>query len=103
MMEERDWLQTEARKLVIGEPTINEDLIDAAFSLICPEWDYNMAEGKASWSIARLCWWVSSSCKMTCNLSKVYDIRQEADESPAVFLESVQETFRRYTPYDLES
>lgn len=46
MMEERDWLQTEARKLVIGEPTINEDLIDAAFSLICPEWDYSMAEGK---------------------------------------------------------
>ena len=36
-------------------------------------------------------------------MSKVYDIRQEADESPAVFLESNQEAFSRYTPYDLES
>lgn len=37
------------------------------------------------------------------NLSKDYDVKQDQDESPAAFLEQLQEAFRRYTPYDPES
>lgn len=33
----------------------------------------------------------------------VYDVRQESDKSPAAFLEQLQEAFRRYSPFDLES
>lgn len=37
------------------------------------------------------------------NMSKVYDVRKEPDESPAAYLERLQETFQRYTPYDPEA
>ncbi|XP_028723774.1 interferon-induced transmembrane protein 2-like [Peromyscus leucopus] len=36
-------------------------------------------------------------------MSKVYDMRQRAEESPVAFLECLQEAFRRYTPYDPEA
>ncbi|XP_073889657.1 uncharacterized protein isoform X2 [Macaca fascicularis] len=56
--EERERIQVEARKLVPGDdgqPTANPDLINAAFPLTRPRWDYNTAEdgssnGKASYS-----------------------------------------------------
>lgn len=32
-------------------------------------------------------------------MSKVYDVRQGPDESPAAYLERHQEAFCRYTPY----
>ncbi|CAD7675122.1 unnamed protein product [Nyctereutes procyonoides] len=46
--EERERIQVEARKSVLGEdrqPTQNPDLINAAFPLSCPTWDHNSAEG----------------------------------------------------------
>ncbi|XP_030159204.1 uncharacterized protein LOC115505629 [Lynx canadensis] len=46
--EERERIQLEARKLVPGEdgrPTVNPDLINAAFPLTQPDWDYTAAEG----------------------------------------------------------
>ncbi|XP_077844398.1 uncharacterized protein LOC144338487 [Macaca mulatta] len=46
-MEERERIQVEARKLVPGDdgqPTANPDLINAAFPLTRPRWDYNTAE-----------------------------------------------------------
>ncbi|XP_030787435.1 uncharacterized protein LOC115897707 isoform X2 [Rhinopithecus roxellana] len=45
--EERERIQVEARKLVPGDdgqPTANPDLINAAFPLTRPTWDYNTAE-----------------------------------------------------------
>lgn len=36
-------------------------------------------------------------------MSKVYDVRQGAEESPPAFLECLQEAFRWYTPYDPET
>ncbi|XP_023047362.2 uncharacterized protein LOC111525929 isoform X2 [Piliocolobus tephrosceles] len=45
--EERERIQVEARKLVPGDdgqPTANPDLINAAFPLTRPRWDYNRAE-----------------------------------------------------------
>lgn len=47
--EERELVQIEARKLVpgpTGVPTKLEPLIDAAFPLNRPEWDYNTYEGE---------------------------------------------------------
>ncbi|XP_019272837.1 uncharacterized protein LOC109248023 [Panthera pardus] len=46
--EERERIQVEARKSVLGEdrqPTQNPDLINAAFPLSRPTWDDNSAEG----------------------------------------------------------
>lgn len=58
----RDLIQVEVLKLIAGpseEPTVNQALIDSAFPLICPVWDYNMTEvGESSWSITRLYWQV---------------------------------------------
>lgn len=48
MRDERNWIQMEAQKLVLGptgKSTANQVLIDADFPLIHPAWDYNMAEG----------------------------------------------------------
>ncbi|XP_050611186.1 uncharacterized protein LOC126934424 [Macaca thibetana thibetana] len=45
--EEREKIQVEARKLVLGDdgqPTANPDLINATFPLTRPVWDYNTAE-----------------------------------------------------------
>ncbi|XP_073851205.1 uncharacterized protein [Macaca fascicularis] len=50
-MEERERIQVEARKLVPGDdgqPTANPDLINAAFPLTRPRWDYNTAEAARS-------------------------------------------------------
>ena len=71
--EERERIQVEARKSVLGkdrQPTQNPDLISASFPLSRPTWDYNSAEGKERY------------------MAKVYDVRQGKDESPASFLES---------------
>ncbi|XP_073862044.1 uncharacterized protein [Macaca fascicularis] len=49
--EERERIQVEARKLVPGDdgqPTANPDLINAAFPLTRPRWDYNTAEAARS-------------------------------------------------------
>ncbi|XP_077854288.1 uncharacterized protein LOC144340185 [Macaca mulatta] len=46
-MEERERIQVEARKLVLGDdgqPTANPNLINATFPLTRPAWDYNTAE-----------------------------------------------------------
>lgn len=45
----------------------------------------------------------SAAARQPTDLSKVCDIRQGADENPAVFLELLQEAFRIYIPYDPES
>lgn len=48
MKEERNWIQMEDWKLVLGptgKTAANQVLIDVDFPLIRPAWDYNMAEG----------------------------------------------------------
>jgi hypothetical protein len=37
------------------------------------------------------------------NLTKIHDVRQGSDESPAAFLEQLIEAFLQYTPYDPSS
>ena len=95
-------MQVEARKSVLGEdrqPTQNPDLINAAFSLSCPTWDYNSAEVKERLQVyfqTLMAGLQSAACKPT-NLAKVYDVRQGKDESPAAVLDRIMEAFRQYT------
>ncbi|CAD7676945.1 unnamed protein product [Nyctereutes procyonoides] len=106
--EERERIQVEAQKSVLGEerqPTQNPDLINAAFPLSHPTWDYNSAEGKERLRVycqTLMAGLKAAACKPT-NLAKVYDVRQGKDESPAAFLERVIEAFRQYTPMNPEA
>ncbi|CAD7685965.1 unnamed protein product [Nyctereutes procyonoides] len=106
--EERERIQVEAQKSVLGEdrqPTQNPDLRNAAFPLSCPTWDYNSAEGKERPRVHRqtLMAGLQAAAHKPTNLAKVYDVRQGKDESPAAFLERVIEAFRQYTPMDPEA
>ncbi|CAD7684308.1 unnamed protein product [Nyctereutes procyonoides] len=77
--EERERIQVEARKSVLGgdrQPTQNPDLINAAFPLSHPTWDYNSAEGKERLRVYRqtlMAGLKAAACKPT-NLAKVYDV-----------------------------
>jgi hypothetical protein len=49
--EERERIQTEARKLVLcstSEPINNQIAIDAGFPETCPDWDFNISQGDES-------------------------------------------------------
>ena len=101
-------IQLEARKLVPGEdgrPTVNPDLINAAFPLTRPDWDYNAAEGRGRLLIYRqtLMAGLRAAASKPTNLAKVYSVIQGKTESPATFLERLMEAFRQYTPMDPEA
>ncbi|CAD7678872.1 unnamed protein product [Nyctereutes procyonoides] len=89
---------TEERERI--QPSQNPDLINAAFPLSCPTWDYNSAEGKEKLRVYRqtLMAGLKAAARKPTNLAKAYDMRQGKDESPAAFLERVIEAFRQYTP-----
>lgn len=83
----------------VRQPTQNPDLINAAFPLSRPTWDYNLAEGKERLWVYRqtlMAGLKATACKPT-NLAKVYDVRQGKNESPAAFLGKIIEAFRQYT------
>ncbi|XP_047695901.1 uncharacterized protein LOC125155113 isoform X2 [Prionailurus viverrinus] len=106
--EERERIQLEARKLVPGEdgrPTVNPDLINAAFPLTRPDGDYNAAEGRGRLLIYRqtLMAGLRAAARKPTNLAKVYSVVQGKTESPATFLERLMEAFRQYTPMDPEA
>ncbi|CAD7679580.1 unnamed protein product [Nyctereutes procyonoides] len=81
------------------------NLINAAFPLSRPTWDYNSAEGKERLRVHRqtLMAGLQAAARKPTNLAKVYDVRQGKDESPAAFLERVIEAFRQYTPMNPEA
>ncbi|XP_040327531.1 LOW QUALITY PROTEIN: uncharacterized protein LOC121028038 [Herpailurus yagouaroundi] len=107
-MLERERIQLEARKLVPGEdggPTVNPDLINAAFPLTRPDWDYSAAEGRGRLLIYHqtLMAGLRAAARKPTNLAKVYSIIQGKTESPATFLGRLMEAFRQYTPMDPEA
>ncbi|XP_030165900.1 uncharacterized protein LOC115510316 [Lynx canadensis] len=78
--EERERIQL-ARKLVPeedGRPTVNPDLINAAFPLTRPDWDYNSAEGRGRLLIYRqtLMAGLRAAARKPTNLAKVYSAIQ---------------------------
>ena len=106
--EERERIQVEARKLVLGDdgqPTANPDLINATFPLTRPAWDYNTAEGRGRLRLYRqtLMAGLRAAARKPTNLAKVYSILQGKTESPATYLERLMEAFRQYTPIDPEA
>ncbi|CAD7692891.1 unnamed protein product [Nyctereutes procyonoides] len=71
-------IQVEAWKSALGEdrqPTQNPDLINAAFPLSRPTWDYNSAEGKERlWVYCQtLMAGLKAAVRKPTNLAKVYD------------------------------
>nr|XP_036869813.1 uncharacterized protein LOC118971633 [Manis javanica] len=106
--EERERIQVEARTSLLGDnrqPTQNPELINTAFPLSRPNWDYNSAEGKERLQVYRqtLLAGLRAAARKPTNLAKVYNVQQGRDESPAAFLERIIEAFRQYTPMDPEA
>lgn len=103
--EERERILLEARKNVRGpdgRPTQLPNLIDSAFPLARPDWDFNTAEGRERLTVYRqtLMAGLRGAARRPTNLAKVREVIQGATESPAVFLERLMEAYRRYTPFD---
>ncbi|XP_029787213.1 uncharacterized protein LOC115284895 isoform X1 [Suricata suricatta] len=103
--EERERILMEARKNVPGEnglPTTLPNLIDLAFPLSRPDWDFNQPEGRERLRVYRqaLVAGLHGAARRPTNLAKVREIIQGRSEPPSVFLERLMEAFRRYTPFD---
>ena len=103
--EERERILMEARKNVLGEdgtPTALPNLVDEAFPLNRPNWDYNTAEGRGRLLVYRrtLVAGLRGAARQPTNLAKVREVLQGQTEPPSVFLERLMEAYRRYTPFD---
>lgn len=106
--EERERILLEARKNVLGDngaPTQLENLINEAFPLSRPQWDYNTAEGRERLLVYRrtLVAGLKGAARRPTNLAKVREVLQGPTEPPSVFLERLMEAYRRYTPFDPSS
>lgn len=103
--EERGRVILEARKHVLGtdgKPTVLPNEIDKGFPLSRPNWDYNTAEGRQCLKVYRqtLMAGLLGATRRPTNLTKVRELVQGPEESPAAFLERLMNAFRRFTPYD---
>lgn len=106
--EERERILLEARKNVLGDngaPTQLENLINEAFPLNRPQWDYNTAAGRERLLVYRrtLVAGLKGAARRPTNLAKVREVLQGPAEPPSVFLERLMEAYRRYTPFDPSS
>lgn len=103
--EERERILLKARKNVPGadgRPTLLPNIIETAFPLSRPDWDFNTAEGRERLTVYRqtLVAGLRGAARRPTNLAKVREVIQGATEPPSVFLERLMEAFRRYTPFD---
>lgn len=106
--EEKERILLEARKNVPGPdgtPTNLSNLIDEAFPLTRPAWDFNTAEGRERLTVYRrtLVAGLKGAARRPTNLAKVREVLQGPAEPPSVFLERLMEAYRRYTPFDPSS
>ncbi|KAK1346720.1 hypothetical protein QTO34_000580 [Cnephaeus nilssonii] len=103
--EEKERILLEARKNVPGtdgRPTQLPHLIETAFPLSRPDWDFNTAGGRERLTVYRqtLVAGLRGAARRPTNLAKVREVIQGATEPPSVFLERLIKAFRRYTPFD---
>lgn len=103
--EERGRVLLEARKNVLGangRPTVLPDEINNGFPLSRPDWDYNTPEGRQHLKVYRqtLMAGLRGAARRPTNLTKVREVVQGPEESPAAYLERLMDAFRRFTPYD---
>ncbi|XP_036031513.1 LOW QUALITY PROTEIN: uncharacterized protein LOC118574701, partial [Onychomys torridus] len=106
-VEEKQRVFLEARKLVPGEdgrPTQLPNLIDIAFPLTRPNWDYTTDEGRGHLRLYRqlLLAGLHAAARRPTNLAQVRSTIQGREETPAALLERLKEAYRMYTPYDPE-
>ncbi|XP_076413455.1 uncharacterized protein LOC143269917 [Peromyscus maniculatus bairdii] len=106
-VEEKQWVFLEARKRVPGEdgrPTQLPNIIDAAFPLTRPNWDFATPEGREHLRLYRqlLLAGLRGAARRPTNLAQVRNVTQGKEETPAAFLERLREAYRMYTPYDPE-
>ncbi|XP_059108216.1 uncharacterized protein LOC131900914 [Peromyscus eremicus] len=107
MVEEKQRVFLEARKQVPGDdgrPTQLSNIIDAAFPLTRPNWDFTTPEGREHLRLYRqlLLAGLRGATRCPTNLAQVRNMIQGKDETPAAFLERLREAYRMYTPYDPE-
>lgn len=106
--EEKERVLLEARKNVLGpDGTLTNlpHIIDAAFPLTRPDWDYNTTAGRERLTVYRrtLVAGLKGAARRPTNLAKVREVLQGPAEPPSVFLERLMEAYRRYTPFDPSS
>ncbi|XP_013378019.1 PREDICTED: uncharacterized protein LOC106150244 [Chinchilla lanigera] len=106
--EERERIQGLGRKLVLGpdgQPTSDPNRQEYVFPLTRPAWDPNSNQGKEALDQYRqlLLGAMRAAARKPTNLSKVTEVTQGSEESPAAFLERLQEAYRIYTPIDPEA
>ncbi|XP_076414026.1 uncharacterized protein LOC143269967 [Peromyscus maniculatus bairdii] len=106
-VEEKQRVFLEARKRVPGDdgrPTQLPNIIDAAFPLTRPNWDFATPEGREHLRLYRqlLLAGLRGAARRPTNLAQVRNVTQGKEETPAAFLERLREAYRMYTPYDPE-
>ncbi|KFQ66932.1 hypothetical protein N335_04080, partial [Phaethon lepturus] len=78
--------------------------VDQNFPSVNPEWDPNQPGSRAM--LDRYQRWilygVKNAMPKAINWSKIYEVRQELNESPSAFMERLKVTARKYTNLDLE-
>ncbi|KAM4855348.1 uncharacterized protein ACH125_007325 [Urocitellus parryii] len=103
--EEKQKVLLEARKKVPGDdgrPTQLPNLINEAFPLTQPDWDYNTDAGRNHLRLYRqlLIAGLHGAGRRPTNLAQVRQTTQGPEETPTAFLERLKEAYRRYTPFD---
>ena len=73
----------------MGPPTNLPPLVDAAFPLVRPEWDYNSEEGRGHLTVycRALVAGLKGAAWRPTNLAKVREVLQGPEEPPSVLLE----------------
>ncbi|XP_046303507.1 uncharacterized protein LOC124094639 [Marmota monax] len=106
--EEKQKVLLEARKNVPGDdrrPTQLPNLINEAFPLIWPNWDYTTEAGRDHLRLYRqlLIAGLHAAGRRPTNLAQVRQTTQRAEETPTAFLGRLKEAYRRFTPFDPDS
>ncbi|KAL6033133.1 hypothetical protein STEG23_009654 [Scotinomys teguina] len=106
--EEKQKVLLEVRKYVLGDdgqPTQLPNLIEAAFPLIRPNWDFSTPDGRYYLRLYHqlLLAGLHSVGRRPTNLAKVKSVTQGSEESPTAFLERLKEAYRRFTPFNTDS
>lgn len=105
--EERDRILLEARKGVLdpdGHPSTDPGRRNHIFPDNRPDWDPNTDRGREALDRYRqlLLGGLRAAARKPTNMSKVSEVRQGKNESPAAYLERLYEAYRTYTPIDPE-
>ena len=88
-----------------GMPTTDLHRIEHVFPSAPPQWDPNMDNGGEHLLQYRqiLLQRLRAAAQKPTNLTKIYDMVQGLNESPAAFLERLYQAYRLYSPIDPEA